>query len=1199
MRSALGCFLALAALTAPARGQDSVWQSYFDAGNKAFDAKKWEEAVKYYKLAVKEGDRQGLQNLAMAVALHNVGAAHTKLEKYEEAIPYLERASVLYGKAVQAYHEDNIRDGNLLGLCYHRVGRHEEAVTFLAWAVKAVDESGKLTDLLPGTLFNLGLSRIETGDLKGAEAAFRRSRKLYAQKELVGAEGDCLRHLARVAAKRKDDDAALDLYQEAAERYALYSKEDKAGIPFVTACFDEMVSIRERQKKPEAVAALHRRLEEVLAKSGTAGRKALAARYYDRATSEKGASRYKEAEALARKAIEAFDLAGVEPDTYVFAHALLGQVLARRGEGDAAAKEFKRAVALADDFTPADKIDRRWVYARYAEYLAERGKHADALPLYEKGLAAAEKKDGPDADSVATALSDLVSAYGELKRWDDARAAAERQLAIVEKAKGEDSPAVVGPIQQLAWVLEKQKQAGKAEALLKRGLAIREKAGGPGNADTFASVQRLARLYQSDNRPDEAEKLYRRTVADWEKALGAEHPDLAVAMKGLASFLSDAGKFVEAEKLFRQALANREKAHGPNHRTVADSLDDLAGFYHELGRQAEAEPLYKRALKVYEATDGPRTAAVASTLNGLGWVYIRQGRFDDGVPLARKALAIHEELGERPRTLARSCNTLASLLDKHEQNSEAEALYRKAIKFYEQDDAPDQLGLAMAVHNLAILCRSTDRHEEAETLYSRSIAIQERAGINTAEGVTAKLNRAGNLARAHGNLASLLSDLDRNDEALAHAKKALEIREKYLGKEHPDVARSLSQLAGLAAERGEYVVREALYTRAAELRKKLYAADGDIALAGNHTEAAVLHRYHGRLDEADAAYRKAEAMYDKHYDGNPAHLVGLWEARGGLLTGTGRFEEARKLLRKALDYHEKSRPGTTGHAAAMLAMAGHEYAVGEFEAAERREAAAIKIYAKVYGTDARATRGLVTRQASADRRAGRYADARAKYLKLLAEYEKDAPNTPDYLGALQHVAWMDVLEGKRSGLTRLEEALALAEKFHGPDPYHKAALLTDQAEALLRAGKAADAEAPARAVYEAYTKRLGADHPTTAAAALQLGRIVAASGKPADAAKLIAAAKAVRYKLYPADHPETADTRRAEAELAAASGKPADAAKLYAKAVKLRDAKFDPGHPETLRLLADYLAVLEKAGRSDDAKAVKERLGTAKPVGGR
>ena len=68
---------------------------------------------------------------------------------------------------------------------------------------------------------------------------------------------------------------------------------------------------------------------------------------------------------------------------------------------------------------------------------------------------------------------------------------------------------------------------------------------------------------------------------------------------------------------------------------------------------------------------------------------------------------------------------------------------------------------------------------------------------------------------------------------------------------------------------------------------------------------------------------------------------------------------------------------------------------------------------------------------------------------------------------------------------------------------------------------------------------------------------------------------------------------------AGASGKPADAAKLYAEAVKLRDAKFNPGHPETLRLLADYLAVLEKAGRSDDAKAVKERLGTAKPVGGR
>ncbi|MFC2032217.1 tetratricopeptide repeat protein, partial [Chloroflexota bacterium] len=52
-------------------------------------------------------------------------------------------------------------------------------------------------------------------------------------------------------------------------------------------------------------------------------------------------------------------------------------------------------------------------------------------------------------------------------------------------------------------------------------------------------------------------------------------------------------------------------------------------------------------------------------------------------------------------------------------------------------------------------------------------------------------------------------------------KRALEIREKVLGPEHPDTATSLNNLAGLYNDQGLYKEAEPLYKRALEIREKV------------------------------------------------------------------------------------------------------------------------------------------------------------------------------------------------------------------------------------------------------------------------------------------------------------------------------------------------------------------------------------------
>jgi len=83
------------------------------------------------------------------------------------------------------------------------------------------------------------------------------------------------------------------------------------------------------------------------------------------------------------------------------------------------------------------------------------------------------------------------------------------------------------------------------------------------------------------------------------------------------------------------------------------------------------------------------------------------------------------------------------------------------------------------------LYSDTGRYAEAEPLYQRSLQILEKALGKDHPDVASSLN----------NLAGLYSDTGRYAEAEPLYQRSLQIREKALGKEHPDVAVSLNNLA--------------------------------------------------------------------------------------------------------------------------------------------------------------------------------------------------------------------------------------------------------------------------------------------------------------------------------------------------------------------------------------------------------------------
>ena len=123
---------------------------------------------------------------------------------------------------------------------------------------------------------------------------------------------------------------------------------------------------------------------------------------------------------------------------------------------------------------------------------------------------------------------------------------------------------------------------------------------------------------------------------------------------------------------------------------------------------------------------------------------------------------------------------------------------------------------------------------------------------------------------------------------LVAARRALAIREKQLGPDHPDTAISLGNLANLLEAQGDLAAARPLHERALAIREKRLGPDHPDTAASLSNLARLL-RAQGDLAAARTLYERALAIYEKQL--GPDHpdtatslnnLTRLLEAQGGL-----------------------------------------------------------------------------------------------------------------------------------------------------------------------------------------------------------------------------------------------------------------------------------------------------------------------------
>ncbi len=201
---------------------------------------------------------------------------------------------------------------------------------------------------------------------------------------------------------------------------------------------------------------------------------------------------------------------------------------------------------------------------------------------------------------------------------------------------------------------------------------------------------------------------------------------------------------------------------------------------------------------------------------------------------------------------------------------------------------------ARQLNELAEMLYQQGKYQEARPLMQRALAIREKVLGPEHPDTAGSLNK----------LAMLYFTLGQYDQALPLYRRALAINKKVLGPEHPDTATSLNNLAELYITLGQYDQALPLHQRALAISEKVLGPEhADTATSLNNL--AALYSTLGQYDQALPLYQRALVIREKVLGLEHADTATSLNNLAVLYRTLGQYDQALPLYQRALAITER------------------------------------------------------------------------------------------------------------------------------------------------------------------------------------------------------------------------------------------------------------------------------------------------------
>lgn len=208
------------------------------------------------------------------------------------------------------------------------------------------------------------------------------------------------------------------------------------------------------------------------------------------------------------------------------------------------------------------------------------------------------------------------------------------------------------------------------------------------------------------------------------------------------------------------------------------------------------------AKSVFHGVLDKEGASVALAAYQLGQMAESDLNYAEAIRMYKKAVVLEEDKSEYLLAAGKMARKLAEF-------KQAQEWLEHLREIREAEGESAELGDAL--HELALLYRDQGKYKEAEPLHLRAVAVKEKV-----------------LGKDHPDMAEALNDLavfywheGNYTEAVPLYLRALAVNEKAFGEDHPSVARTLNDIALLYVNEGRFPEAENLYLRSLYLESTI------------------------------------------------------------------------------------------------------------------------------------------------------------------------------------------------------------------------------------------------------------------------------------------------------------------------------------------------------------------------------------------
>ncbi|CAF3600113.1 unnamed protein product [Adineta steineri] len=233
---------------------------------------------------------------------------------------------------------------------------------------------------------------------------------------------------------------------------------------------------------------------------------------------------------------------------------------------------------------------------------------------------------------------------------------------------------------------------------------------------------------------------------------------------------------------------------------------------------------------------------------------------------------------------------LGSLLRKIGQFNKAEKLYNVLLE--QTSDEDEQ---ALYYNQLGLVHSSQGDYQKAISYHEQTLEIDQK---------TLPSNHP-DLATSYTNIGNVYDKMGQYSKALSFHKKALEIDQETLPPNLPNLATSYSRIGSVYDNMGEYLKALSYHEKALEIYQK--------ALPSNHPHLATSYCCIGNVYESMGEYSKALSFHDKAFEiyqkalpSNHPSLATSYNNIGLVYDKMGECSKALSLYEQALEIYQKA-----------------------------------------------------------------------------------------------------------------------------------------------------------------------------------------------------------------------------------------------------------------------------------------------------